>query len=130
MKLQVIKHNDKAYSKLYSKELFNGNTDNFSTIKLLDNVENYDFLEIYYIGIYTNTSYSKIHKANYGVAALRAMHISGDSNSIYSVNTLANLSGKTVTADRCANYQVTSNGISNYTKTNQIRILKIIGFKY
>lgn len=130
MKLQVISHDNKYYSKIYSRELFNGNTDDFSTIQLVDNVENYDYLEIYYIGIYTNTSHSKIYKANYGVTALRAMHISGDSNILNCLNTLVNLRGKTVTADRCANYQVTSSGVSNYTKTNQIRIIKIIGFKY
>ena len=108
--------------------LFSGNTDNFSTITLKDSSANYEYLEIYYRGKYVGINSIKIPKAEYENASLKAIHIAGDSSLIISDNTMIEISGTSINTLRSVNYTINNTkAIADYTTTNEVRIMKIIG---
>lgn len=107
--------------------LWSGTESNFSQITLNDNVSNYEYVEIYYLGKYVSCNYIKVPKALYGLFSLKGIHISGGQDSFISSNTEASLSGTSISVNRCVNYTVTNAGISNFNNTNEIIISKIVG---
>lgn len=108
--------------------LWSGAQSNFSQIILNDNVNNYEYLEIYYRGKYIGNNYVKVPKSDFGSVALKGIHISGGQDSFISSNTIANISENNISVDRAVNYTISNNNlISNFNNTNEIIITKIVG---
>ena len=108
--------------------LFSGTQSNFASITLQDSVANYDYVEIYFRGKYVSNNYTKIPKAEYNEFTLKGTHIRGGLEQLIESNTIASLSGTTITASRSVNYGINNNNtISDYSTTNEIIITRIVG---
>jgi hypothetical protein len=123
--------NEKINNMLFGVTLYDNESGSYNTITLNDSIENYKFVEIYYIGKFEDSGDSYCYTKMFNPSGKRIELMSNtpkNNANATNLHALITMTGTTLTWVK--NYMsFTGNGGFTGSTTNCIRICKIVGLK-
>ncbi len=112
--------------------LYSNNSGSSTDITLTDSVSNYEYIDVYYIGVGHNRTGGQVQRCylkHNNCFTLLAQDYSSDTSRIYFYCTRYQATNKTITPVNYRSLTLISGNTISLTDSNSVAILKVIGYK-